>query len=124
MDKAKVQNSLSKAIKALDDVKSVFADDAALFQELRSSSEEELRQLQNEVNSQVNEARIVGNGTLARILRGYVLAITELADQKQRERYSEYERVSAEANNASVSEIRAEAADAVSVAERIIGGKG
>jgi hypothetical protein len=91
---------------------------------LENMSEEELRTLQQEMNVEVNHFRSEGKFVEAREIREEVLRIQAMADIKQQERYAEYDRIAAESNLAESAAIQAEAADAISEAESIFGGKG
>jgi len=87
-------------------------------------TEEELRELQQYMNAEVNALRASGKYIEAKELREEVLHVQALGDEKQRARYAVYQQIAVEAHEATLAEIAAEAADAVSIAETIIGGKG
>lgn len=86
-------------------------------------TEEQLRGLQEQKNAELNALRKQeGKGEEIRALRQEVLAIQAAGDRLQRERYAEYDRIAAEAEGAQSTTIDADAAAAVSEAERILGG--
>lgn len=87
-------------------------------------TEEQLRELQEAMNAEVNAKRSEGKYSEAQEIRQEVLRVQEAGDKKQLERYAEYDRIAADAEEASSAQIIAEAADAVSAAETIISGKG
>lgn len=84
--------------------------------------EKELRSLQRSKNAEVNKLRSEGKFVEAKALREEVLQIATLVDQKQQERFKEYQKIADESEEAISAEIQAEAAIVVAEAERILGG--
>lgn len=88
--------------------------------DLENMTEEELDLLQRKMNKELNSVRgKPGKGEEIRDLRAQVLKVQAVKDKKQQERYAEYEKLAVEGLS---TEVRSEAAAAVSEAERLMGG--